>query len=122
MPTLSELMSENSRLHGLLADACDECEKLRHRLAEFQGTEFHPDWSMLQAAQGCIKERDEIIQRLYAIPRLIVLAADADARRDSPWVTPNTNISIDGENLVEYSRRVLSETPEISFAERGIVV
>ena len=37
---------------------------LKDKLAQFQESEFHPDWSLLQAANDSVKERDAEITKL----------------------------------------------------------
>jgi hypothetical protein len=41
-----------------------ECEELRAKLAEFQQSEFHPDWSLLQATQESLREYMRLTREL----------------------------------------------------------
>jgi RNA polymerase-interacting CarD/CdnL/TRCF family regulator len=56
---------DSTRL-GDLSDAADLLEKLATELRQHQRSEFHPDWSLLQAARESLREKMAEIERLNA--------------------------------------------------------
>lgn len=41
-------------------------EQMKAELAKYQQSEFHPDWSLLQACRDCLEESREEVSRLRA--------------------------------------------------------
>lgn len=52
--------------HPFIPDLIAEIERLRTGLAKHQESEFHPDWSLLQAGRESLKESWAEIERLRA--------------------------------------------------------
>ena len=59
------------RLQMALADTgalelgtSEKCDQLCEQLAEFQQSEFNPDWSLLQASQEALREHMRMVQQL----------------------------------------------------------
>ena len=64
-----------------LAEALAEVDRLKEQLSKFQMSEFHPDWSFLEAANGAIlehrKAHEETAKELDEYKRLLGVARDA---------------------------------------------
>ena len=62
---------------------CTECERLSRRvealeaeLSKHQESEFHPDWSMLEATRASLRDHQGIIRELQADVDRLQRAAD----------------------------------------------
>lgn len=51
----------------VIMECLDEIERLRTELAKHQESEFHPDWSMLEASRKSLREAWQEISRLQAL-------------------------------------------------------
>lgn len=63
-----------NNIHKQIKDLKQENESLKKKLAEFQESEFHPDWSLLEASRDSLREswneqrkQAKLIEELYKV-------------------------------------------------------
>ncbi len=82
-------------------DYRDQVEKLKAELAKHQESEFHPDWSMLEATRDSLREHAEEIKRLRGGLGRIA---------EGVWC-PEDGWRVDGMQPDEMAKEILGETP-----------
>lgn len=63
-------------------EAANEIERLQGLLSEFQKSEFHPDWSLLEASQHSIREHQKIMGEWREAIKDLTLAETPEEETD----------------------------------------
>jgi ABC-type phosphate transport system auxiliary subunit len=79
---LADMDALNAKLNRGICDLAGRNEQLEEELAKHQESEFHPDWSQLQAAREALREHQSQIKKAERLLEALKRLAQSDCARN----------------------------------------